>query len=844
MFRKIIAQSTVAPDIPDGQTVLLADKATEQIVSGGTQVMGPIVTPSPAPKHEPTLEELHKMLKPIVHFVAEMLKESNKSAAVNLHEVESGRIPMEIFRNADGVAIGVRYRLPISSKINNGLGSTDERIEYQTIVVSKLGGEGAKSTVYKVSCGDQFIIKVPPVPIKNYDQYLKAFAHEKKIADKLRKRGLDVMVPGIVSVLGKVIRFPSGALSLRQVDQLLKGKISTKTGSGQSKLVSQAFRFSAPVGKPKELNSLIIEFNGTNEAVRNKLNSFITDANSALLTWLQAQLNDESIIASLFVKLKQQPSPKQLWETLSSWEERKIATQEQCRKEMNHVLAHLDIAKRNTIIETLLANYIAPSVVEEIVGLKDENHNGMILPADDLEDEYGQLLQKGAYKEYQKMLKIAGNFVFVVSLVKEQFLSDQIRSLADVTGIAKELLKDKPTREEPLKTLLDSYATAVRKLWDQSKITLTDYKVRTCFDDMLLRQTVRLRDFFSDQRPDSDANWANMINKLNDLNRTFSEKNKPDIDKFLEPIIREATRLKQKQSSPYKGKLANNLLGLLVSAYAAGVVIRDLKPENLYVKNEKTGGLGIIDLETSRGFDSSDVWLAGTPGYLSFAGLLNHKELEAVYGQENIKNVLHLMDWFSSLAMIYRLVTTKSLFEGDATKLIGSMSRKIVEKFYDGLKTVDIDILKSEHNHFWKLAEEELMSKINADKDMLKAIPATLESHTKDLFKKQIEAIKVRRNKAIKIKLVRSGVNNLQVLSNPEPFLLTKKAQLEKVSDAQPTENLKKELPFINTLLVEIEKNRSLEIALANVDSAYELIQLMFEITKQGHQWQDTAGTP
>lgn len=77
--------------------------------------------------------------------------------------------------------------------------------------ISPLGEEsGSKSKCFKVTYDDILVIKIPPVPIKNFDKYIESINTERRIADRLAP-AIECIAPSVSSLLRRVPPFSKEA---------------------------------------------------------------------------------------------------------------------------------------------------------------------------------------------------------------------------------------------------------------------------------------------------------------------------------------------------------------------------------------------------------------------------------------------------------------------------------------------------------------------------------------------------------------------------------------------------------------------------------------------------------
>jgi serine/threonine protein kinase len=96
------------------------------------------------------------------------------------------------------------------------------------MAISPLGeNSGAKSRCYKVIYDDILVVKIPPVPIRNFDAYIEAIRVERSVADRLMP-SVECIAPSLSALLRKVpamnvdADLAPEALEAHFVDQLKK----------------------------------------------------------------------------------------------------------------------------------------------------------------------------------------------------------------------------------------------------------------------------------------------------------------------------------------------------------------------------------------------------------------------------------------------------------------------------------------------------------------------------------------------------------------------------------------------------------------------------------------------
>jgi serine/threonine protein kinase len=303
-----------------------------------------------------------------------------------------------------------------------------------------------------------------------------------------------------------------------------------------------------------------------------------------------------------------------------------------------------------------------------------------------LEAKYVRLVESNA--ELQEHLKIDGSFALFMDLAKHYFLSttlEEIHSgytrLIDEAQQHPELLWDHHAfvcryGEETggvcnaLQEIYYRCEERLRRLIEASGIAkaLPTYHLRQWFLLHIVGETIG--------REDQDLPME-VITKANQLLSEVVRDNRSLVNQYRRQI---KTYIRQTRFSQYLRQLeslASNILDLLAWIGQKGLALRDLKPENLFVagnpeeypaflNDPKKYSIGLIDVETAVPIDAEDPvlipqpQLAGTPLYATPTHLMPNLLLLEVY--EDLQTILHLQDWYATIAILFRIVTGENLF--------------------------------------------------------------------------------------------------------------------------------------------------------------------------------------
>ncbi len=131
-----------------------------------------------------------------------------------------------------------------------------------------------------------------------------------------------------------------------------------------------------------------------------------------------------------------------------------------------------------------------------------------------------------------------------------------------------------------------------------------------------------------------------------------------------------------------KLSIVSALLDVLVMLTSAGVVIRDLKPDNFSIYSREPFKLCLMDFEetaleiTEEGYN--DYQHGGTIFYATPLNFFSKKFLYKHFAPGDLNKKLPLLDWSAVIAIIFEVVAGKPLFSKTAYKFIDTVCRIFV----------------------------------------------------------------------------------------------------------------------------------------------------------------------
>ncbi len=365
---------------------------------------------------------------------------------------------------------------------------------------------------------------------------------------------------------------------------------------------------------------------------------------------------------------------------------------------------------------------------------------GLEVSEETLEDQYVHLLEVNP--DLQEYLKIGNSFTFFMDLARHFFLSSTLEEIhRSDQRIVHETLKQHEL------------------LWDQHGFVCR-YGEETgavCHDlqDAYYRCEARLRQIVEDAQINQDIPVFQMKQwflthlageKIYADNEDLPDELVDSINRLLSKVIREyhyqAERyrqgvrryIKEMRFSQHRAQLENlstNALDLLAWIGQKGLALRDLKPENLFVAGEPDAypiflndaerfSIGLIDVETAvimNGVKQKDIpqpQLAGTPLYATPSHLIPNIILQEVY--TDLRMILHMQDWYATLAIIYKIITGRNLF-GITARTFPEIVKliKLVDPAGPDMER-DVSAI---NRLFWNSAIAEFEESIEKEKDIL-----------------------------------------------------------------------------------------------------------------------------
>ena len=476
------------------------------------------------------------------------------------------------------------------------------------------------------------------------------------------------------------------------------------------------------------------------------------------------------------------------------------------------------------------------------------------------EDAYFEWLHYN--QEYQWYLKIGGSFAFFMDLSRHMFLSDILTLFHGLeTKIPEEMTRD-PSILDSFEKFEGRYGFEnayigvdlkdVYKQYEQQVSRLMT-KTSASSSDMLYKMQYWFFNYLSGTPPEEDE--ARMIEShvpgFDALMARIVEENREIIEAYRAMVVSFLRAKRSFQNRRYKEGVVANIVEMLAGVKGKRVAIRDIKPDNLLVTGDMENypaflatperfSIGLIDFETAVVFraenepEMEQPFLGGTSWYATPLHMYNNKVLRMFY--KDIPRSFYLQDWYSVVAMIYRIIIGEHLFPR-TSKLFTVAAGKLREAKKTGRPA---EVVVTEINDmFWKSAIREFEFNLERKQEALRFLQAILCEPAREMLLDEVDGENNAKDMQIKRlinqqALFKSQENREQLYAvSPEQLdLLIKKAENGSGgTTAHPLARSIAQLRQIQKLKAEVQKNREirrrLEIGAFDF-TVYELLVIMF----------------
>jgi serine/threonine protein kinase len=359
---------------------------------------------------------------------------------------------------------------------------------------------------------------------------------------------------------------------------------------------------------------------------------------------------------------------------------------------------------------------------------------------DELEQGYVQLLKGDP--SHQEYLMIGPSFAFFMDLAKHFFLSttlDEIHRGSQRLVIEAlkhhELLWDQHSfvcryGEEAgavCHDLQEAYyksESRMRQLIEEANVAgkVSAFEFKQWFVTHLAGEKID---------PDEYNLPHELIERINRLMFKTIKNHRRHVELYREQV---RAYIKETRFSQHRSQIENlsaHTLDLLAWIGEKGLALRDLKPENLFVagnpemypvflNDTEQFSIGLIDVETAVVIDAENTdeipqpQLAGTPLYATPSHLISNIILRQVY--KDLRAILHLQDWYATIAIIYKVICGENLFSTSARVFPEIIKR--VKLLDPGGPDLESDVARI-NRLFWNSAQAEFKEALIRKRDII-----------------------------------------------------------------------------------------------------------------------------
>jgi len=315
--------------------------------------------------------------------------------------------------------------------------------------------------------------------------------------------------------------------------------------------------------------------------------------------------------------------------------------------------------------------------------------------------------------------------------------------------------------------------------------------------------------------------------------------------------------------------IASNLLRLLDQLKEKRIALRDLKPDNLFLdanpdeypvflNNADSFAIGVIDVETAISLVSdqdgyvSQPLLGGTPLYATPLHVLKNGTIASHFG--DVAELLHLQDWFATIAIIFKAVSGRNLFRRAARSFPAVLK---ILKSGPSKSDPDEAIVKTMSRQFWSAAAQDIRTSLMEFSDQLNqltlAVPEAMVPAISAELKREIACLNAAIRKHVSYSPLFKSEKNRNFLLEASTDTIEK--QIAKWENVQGLpEQHRKVAPRMVTFLRNLNRLKfglaEKQKAIANIEvpphgvPAYSILEAMFQITFRAMhkpQWKGLA---
>jgi serine/threonine protein kinase len=481
-----------------------------------------------------------------------------------------------------------------------------------------------------------------------------------------------------------------------------------------------------------------------------------------------------------------------------------------------------------------------------------------------LEEQYIRLVEEKP--EYENFLKIGDRFAFFMELTNNFFLGRVIGELHEAKNKIGDEFREAPDVPwdqdaftarygldalpvfEGLQALYQSCEKEAKRIVREAgrRDQLHTFQIKNWFLACIAAEKCSQVDKTADPE---------LLAKIEAGFAEIFKTNQEKIDTLTRMLTTQVNQKAFIQSRQRIENIASNLLRLLARLKKKSIALRDLKPDNLFLdaspneypvflNNPASFAIGVIDVETAislipdRDGKVSQPLLGGTPLYATPAHVLRNETIAANFG--DVARVLHLQDWFATIAIVFKAITGNNLFRRAARSFPAVL--KILKS---GRSKADPDeeTVKAMSRKFWAAAAADIRTSLTAFADALNELTLTVPDSMAAIIEKELEREIACLDAAIDKHISHSPLfktekNKKFLLEAPGDVIAKQIAKWENISNLP--EKHRKMAPQMTAFLKNLKRlkwgvteKRIATTAIAGAShqiSAYCLLEAMFQI--------------
>ena len=521
--------------------------------------------------------------------------------------------------------------------------------------------------------------------------------------------------------------------------------------------------------------------------------------------------------------------------------------------------------RREVQIASLLSpvTCIVPMVSVVLKKVKKLPYESSLTP-EQLEKQYIRLVEERP--EYQEYLKIGDRFAFFMELTNSFFLGrviDELHASKDNTGNE---IREAPDVAWDQEAFTTRYGLGALPVFEglQTLYRLCEAETKRIFKESAHGEKVhpfQIKNWFlayitgeNHSLEEKGIDEALRV-RIKDGFSTVFKSNRKNVDDLIHLLKTQQKNNAFSKSRQQIENIASNMLKLLCLLKEKRLALRDLKPDNLFLdadpdtypgflKNKRAFSIGVIDVETAislkpthEGTIAQPI-LGGTPLYATPLHLLRNRTISSNF--ENLADVLHLQDWFATMAIIFKAVAGINLFPRAARSFPGML--KILKSSRDRTDPDEATVKAMSHK-FWSAATTDIKTHLSAFSDVLNQLTLSVPETMAPAIKQELEREKALIHDAIRkhvslSPLFKSEKNKVFLLEASCDTLARQVTRWENHTQLtdQHQRVASQMVAFLNNLnrlkQGEVEKRRAIAaFATPPHDvSAYSLLEAMFQI--------------